>query len=514
MKILLISLNRETEPFTAAPLGMALVCGSLGADGHDVRALDLLFEPQPEKAVAEAVKEFAPELVGLSLRNIESSTEFLMPSYKKAVAAIREATSAPIVLGGPGFSVMPEQAIGYLGVDYGIKGEGELAARELARALEKGLDPVGIPGVCAYRAGKFSISAPSALTSLDGIAACSWAGLNPGSYDMVGVQSKRGCSFSCAYCTYPALEGRRMRLRSPESVAREIEGLAKGHGVSAFYFVDNVFNNPRSHALDICSALNSMKVEAHWGCLASPIGLDGELLDAMKGAGCESVEIGADSLSGRALVGLGKPFKADEAEAAVTECRAAGMAHMVFLILGGPGEDEDTLRETFDALDRINPDKVFAVAGVRVYPDTPIHRLAVEAGMVSPDDDLLRPRFYVSDRLGGRLYEMAEEYFGRRPGWIYYRADAILDKKPDAPAAVTEWDDAARGCLSSMIEEVPRLLRPIAKKAVVRKAGWLASVRGLSAVSPAEVVDAFLDETPTPFRGALEKSLRRLGFIA
>lgn len=514
MRILLISLNRETEPFTAAPLGMALVGASLAADGHDVRTLDLLLKSEPEKAVSDAIREFRPELVGLSLRNIESSTEFLMPSYKKTVSAIRAATSAPIAVGGPGFSVMPRQALGYLGIEYGVKGEGELAARELARALEEGLDPSDIPGVCTYRGGEFSLSPPKAVADLDGLPACSWAGFDAAGYDMVGVQSKRGCSFSCAYCTYPALEGRRMRLRSPDAVAREIDGLVKLHGVSAFYFVDNVFNNPRSHALDICSALVSRRVETHWGCLASPIGLDGGLLDAMKNAGCESVEIGADSLSDRALAGLGKPFKAARVADAIRASKAAGMAHMVFLILGGPGEDEGTLRETFDALDRLNPDKVFAVAGVRIYPETPVHRLALETGLVAKDDGLLEPRFYVSDELGENLYGMAEDYFSRRPGWIYYRASAILDKKPESPAVVTVWEDAAESCLSVMMNEVPRLLRPVARKAVVREAGRLASVRRRSAVTTAEVVDAFLDETPAPFRGALEKSLRRLGLIA
>lgn len=513
MKILLISLNRETEPFTAAPLGMALVCASLEAGGHEIRALDLLFSEDPAVDIREAVEGFGPELVGLSLRNIESSTEFLMPSYRKTVSVIRGVTSAPIVVGGPGFSVMPEQALRYLGVEYGIKGEGELAASKLALALEKGLDPTDIPGVCSVKDGAFTLSPRKIVEELDALPEPSWASLPMEGYDMVGVQSKRGCSFNCAYCTYPSLEGRRMRPRFPEAVASEIGRLGAEYGVSSFYFVDNVFNNPVSHAFDVCASLKKLDTEKHWGCLASPLGLDGRLLDAMAEAGCESVEIGADSLSDRALKGLGKPFGSSEVRQAVDRCKEAGMAHMLFLILGGPGEDEDTLKETFDALDRLSPDKVFAVAGIRVYPSTPIHKLAVETGIVTPDDNLLSPRFYVSDRLGERLYGLAEGYFRDRPGWIYYRASAVLDKKPASGPIAAKWDEAADRCLATVIKEVPMLLRPVARKAVIRRAGALAEQRGLASVSTVEVVDAFMEETPGPFRPVMEKSLRKFGLI-
>jgi len=515
MKILLVSLNRETEPFTAAPLGMALIRGSLERDGHEVKALDLLYSGEPEKSVDEAIRGFRPELVGLSLRNIESSTEFLMPGYRDTVARIRALTTSPIVVGGPGFSVMPEQTLRYLGADYGIKGEGEHAVSELVLALSKGRAPSDIPGVCSIDDGVFRMATPEAVSDLDALPPPSWTGLPVDGYDMVGVQSKRGCSFSCVYCTYPALEGRRMRLRDPASVARGIRSLVDEQGIRAFYFVDNVFNNPRKHALEVCREMSSLDIDVQWGCLASPIGLDEELLVAMKSAGCESVEIGADSLSDRVLKGLGKPFGAGTAEKAVSACKDAGLAHMLFLILGGPGEDERTLNETFSALDRLSPDKVFAVAGIRVYPGTPVHRMAVDQRLILPEDGLLEPRFYVSEKLGERLYGIAGEYFKGRPGWIYYRADGVLDKGQPVPtSAVSVWDTAAESCLEAMLNEIPRLLRPMAKKAVVKKAGRLAHARGLKAVTSSEVVDAFREQTPAPFRAAMENSLKKMGLKA
>jgi radical SAM superfamily enzyme YgiQ (UPF0313 family) len=512
MKILLISLNRETEPFTAAPLGLALVGAALKKAGHKVAALDLLFSEDTGRDLDAAVTGFGPGLIGLSIRNIESSTQFLLPSYREVVSRIRALSDAPVVAGGPAFSIMPKAVLEYLGLDYGVVGEGEEAAVGLAGALERGRDPMAVPGVCALRGGVYALNPRSPVHGLDS-SSPDWGLLPASRYDMVGVQSKRGCSFGCVYCTYPALEGRRMRLKSPKATADEIAA-AIGSGIQApFYFVDNVFNNPKSHAEAVCRALTGRGVKASWGCLASPAGLDRSLVDTMRDAGCQSVEVGADSLSDRMLGMLGKNFKADDVKGAVRALKDASMMHMVFLILGGPGEDEGTLDETFEAIEEISPDKVFAVAGIRIYPGTPLAALAAAEGVIRPGDGLLEPAFYVSNKLGDDFYRRAEEFFGRHPGWLYYPARAVLDKKPAKAPAEVLWSGDAKDCLDKTLSSVPMLFRPIARKAVTKKASALAGERGLKAVTRLEIRDAFLSETPGPFQGPLKETLRKLGLL-
>ena len=511
MDVLLISLNREAEPFTAAPLGMALVAGSLVGAGHRVRSVDLLFSDDPRAEIIQSFDGFRPGLVGISIRNIESSTEFLLPSYRDAVSVIKSVSDAPIAAGGPGFSILPEQALSYLGLELGIAGEGERAILELVSALETGQDPSGVPGVCVLRAGVFAHTPSALLEGPDLVQGPSWDGLPMTGYDMVGVQSKRGCSFNCIYCTYPSLEGRRLRLREPSLVAAEMEASSSA-GASAFYFVDNVFNNPPSHARAVCDAIKARGIDLSWGALVSPNGLDGGLVDAMAGSGCGSVEIGADSLSDRMLKNLGKSFRAADVRSAVSTCKITGLMHMVFLILGGPGEDYDTLMETFDAVDSLSPDKVFAVSGVRVYPGTPLARIAEAEGVIGPDDPLLMPVFYTSDRLGDRLYTLSEEFFGAHPGWLYYPAKGVTGDKPKQQAGLS-WGADAMDCFEKVMVCVPLLLRPIARKAVHRKAGSLALERGRASVTTAEVRDAFLSETPAPFKAGMRESLKGLGLI-
>lgn len=518
MRILLISLNRETEPFTAAPLGLAMVAGALLAEGHDVSVVDLLFETDGAHAVRDAMRFHRPGMVCLSLRNIESSTEFLLPGYRDVVAALKEDVGVPVLAGGPGFSIMPEDILRYLGLEYGIAGEGERAVVEFARALKASRDPATVQGVCTLRDGVFGLTPNEHIEDLSSAGTPAWGLFPVKEYDMVGVQSKRGCSFSCVYCTYPSLEGRRMRLREPARVARDVAELKAVHGVEAVYFVDNVFNNPKPHAEAVCRELVSIDAGVEWGALVTPAGLDSRFVGLMASAGCKSVEIGADSLSAKALKGLGKPFSPSDVASAVNACRDAGLMSMMFLILGGPGEDEDTLKETFDALDAIRPDKVFAVAGIRLYPGTPLSRTAVDEGVLDASDSLLMPRFYVSGGLGERLYDIAGGFFGSHPDWIYYRADALVtaagaNAAQNAARGVTGWSAGAEICLADIISEIPRLIRPVARKAVVRRAEALAGDRMRDGVTVSDVVEAFLSETPGPFRASMKKSLMKHGLI-
>ncbi len=512
MRILLVSVNRETEPFTAAPLGLALVASALRRAGHDVRALDLLFADNPESLLKHTIASAKPELIAVSIRNIESSSRFLLPDYKETIALIKRETNAPVVVGGPGYSIMPKAALEFLGADYGIAGEGEMSVPMLADALQGKIPHASVPGLCRFEDGSYIRNPPSQLGS-GSFFMPAWDIFPANKYDMLGIQSKRGCSFSCVYCTYPGLEGVKMRLRPPAEVVREMAG-AMDRGLSApFYFVDNIFNNPPEHAFAICDEIISRGIKPSFGCLASPVGLDAKLLEKMKRAGCESVEVGADSLSDRVLSKLGKNFDKKEAARSIIAAKEAGLMCLVFLILGGPGEDIDTLRETFDTLEDVQPDKVFAVAGIRIYPGTPLARLAVKERLIDPGDPLMEPKFYVSDKLGDNLYSIAGDYFKRHPDWVCYPAKGILQgMRPESNLREISWDALAREVFEKVLSEVPALLRPIARKAVGKKAQTSAS-QGSGKVLVKDVRDAFLSETPRPFRGPMREALSRLGLL-
>ena len=106
---------------------------------------------------------------------------------------------------------------------------------------------------------------------------------------MLNIRTKRGCPFKCIYCTTSQIEGHKMRLRTPRRVVDEIEGLANEYGAKEFYFTDNIFNYPVSHAESICQEILSRRLDIRWYCIANPCTLSKDLLQLMRKAGSHAI---------------------------------------------------------------------------------------------------------------------------------------------------------------------------------------------------------------------------------
>ncbi|HYL80124.1 MAG TPA: cobalamin-dependent protein, partial [Candidatus Acidoferrum sp.] len=126
MRIILVSVNRESVPSPVAPLGISYVAGAARSAGHEVEILDLCFSRDIQEDIDRAVRRFAPELIGISIRNVDNLTFPSSVSYlheiQAAVTALRRVSRAPIVAGGPGFSIFPEQFLSLLDLEFGIVG--------------------------------------------------------------------------------------------------------------------------------------------------------------------------------------------------------------------------------------------------------------------------------------------------------------------------------------------------------------------------------------------------------
>lgn len=425
LRVFLVSVNRENVPAPVAPLGLSYIAGAALRDGHRVELLDLCFSIDVERDIEDALLRFPPDLVGVSIRNVDNLTFPGSVSYldeiTAAVDALKKGTSAPIVAGGPGFSIFPEKLLDLLGIPFGIVGEGEDSFRALARTLERGEGVPELPNLLQRGKTAGKIQSPSA--SRDGIGAPARELLDNRRYLELGgmgnLQTKRGCPFACIYCTYPQISGSSLRLRSPEEVAAEMEILERRFGVDHVFFVDDIFNWPAAHAAEVCEAVAAKRLGISWSCFATPLGMTPALAGAMKRSGCRGVEFGTDAGSSAMLSSLGKPFRVEDVRKASAACREAGLPDAHYLIFGGPGETVDTLSETFATFDEIRPRAVLALLGVRMYPNTPLHRIALDEGIVERDDDLLAPRFYISNTIGEKaLQERVAAHAKARSNWV------------------------------------------------------------------------------------------------
>ena len=248
MKVLLISANTERTNILPLPLGAALVAAATRRAGHDVILLNLMFEGDTKSAIQDCIAEFRPEVIGISVRNIDDQNmadpKFLLPPVREVVATCRSLCDAPIVVGGAGYSIFPESALRYLGADMGIQGEGETTFPALLERLAKGAPVSGLPGL--YLPGQPPADRTFAR-NLDDLPLPEpglWIPTVPARSEFwVPVQSRRGCPLDCSFCSTSAIEGRTLRRHSPEAIAAWLEQLASS-GFTNFNFVDNTFNLP------------------------------------------------------------------------------------------------------------------------------------------------------------------------------------------------------------------------------------------------------------------------------
>lgn len=435
-RLLLVSTNRETSPYPVPPLGLCLLA-SLLADRYDVLVHDSTFTGTT--GLIDRIGDFKPHWIGLGIRNIDNMDLMAPSPYVDGiaddyVAPIRARSGAPIIVGGSGFSIFPRALMDRLGADYGIAGEGEGTFPELLAALNEGHDGSRVPGVHT-RDGVFRPAAqpPADIRVLPTSSMARWIDMAPyrarGSYS---IQTKRGCGHRCVYCTYPAIEGRAFRTRTPRAIADEIEAALRDAAPATIEFVDSTFNDPPGHAEAICRAVAERRLGVRLRTMGiNPAAASPELFEAMMEAGFAQIDCTPDTASPQTLMTYRKNFSLDDLERTAQLVRRYGLPTMWFFIFGGPGESEDTIKQSLEFIDRyVDPaDMVHMTLGLRVYPDTELATIARAEGVIAPDDDLLAPRFYVSPALGfDRLREIVHAASRQRHHCI-----PVYESTPPAP---------------------------------------------------------------------------------
>ncbi|HEX2768040.1 MAG TPA: lipid biosynthesis B12-binding/radical SAM protein [Geobacteraceae bacterium] len=419
MKVLLISANRERTPYPVFPLGLAYLAAPLAAAGHQLAMLDLCFATDPEAAVVEALAEFPAEALVISIRNIDNVTFPLSRSYLSGIRKIVDLYrgSVPVIVGGSGFSLMPMEILAFLDADYGVAGEGEEVLPRLLEFIGKGIAPALLPGVISR--GDSGFIAPRLLERI-GIPDRSLFAVERYHREggMANVQTRRGCPFSCIYCTYPLLEGNRMRLRPINDIITELRELVERYGVSYVYFVDDIFNYPPDFAERLCRAIAGAGLPLNWSAFINPDFMSPSLLHVMREAGCDAMEFGTDSGSPIMLKNLGKSFTVDAVRASSRLCRESGMDFAHYLLFGGPGENRETVLESFTLMDELCPTAVIAMTGIRIYPGTAIHRQALADGVIGAGTSLLEPVFYISPSIRDSLCDIITLLAEERKNWI------------------------------------------------------------------------------------------------
>lgn len=415
-RVLLVNSNQVKPP--VAPIALDYLACALKQHEFQVDLLDLCFADDALEAINDYFAEHAPLLVGVSVRNTEEtlfpSLDSFIPRLKQITDAVKGRSSAPIVLGGAGFSVMPEAILDYCQIGLGIWGEGEYSLPLLAFQIAANQDYHNVPGLIFRNTNGFRRNRPMYI-SLGQTCICDRRTVDNARYfaegGMGAVESKRGCNQDCVYCADPVCKGNKLRLRSPESVVDEIEQLL-GMGIDHFHFCDSEFNLPIIHAQEVCRAITKRKLggRVRWYAYASPTPFSTEMATLFLRSGCAGINFGVDSADDHMLQSLGKDFTSADVKATAAISREQGLVFMYDLLLGGPGETVESLRHTIETMKKVSPSRVGISLGVRIVPSTRLAAMVARQGPLAQNPNLrgntqdnnhlLFPVYYLSSALG------------------------------------------------------------------------------------------------------------------
>ena len=400
-KILLVSANQLCDPYPIYPIGISYLATYLRKHLPSVETLIWDVNLHSTEMLENLLNTKKPDYIGVSIRNIDGANSLdhtsFIPDYERITTIIKNHSKAPLILGGAGFSLYAELLFQLLQADYAVKGEGEIALTELITCLENNRDFRHIEGLLYREQGKIIVNPRRTFASkLTVHYDDDWIDYYWKHSGMLNIQTKRGCFHKCIYCSYPLIEGRCVRTLDINEIVDNIERLQKEKGVDYIFFTDSLFNLDREKTMQLAETMIRRNLNIRWAAYFSPSNLTDEEMALYKQSGLSHIEFGSESFSDIQLKNYGKSFTFDT----ILKTSELALKHNVFyahfMILGGYGETERTLEETFENSKLLRYTVLFPFVGMRIYPGTLLRKYAIRDGFVSADDPLLEPRYYIS----------------------------------------------------------------------------------------------------------------------
>jgi predicted LPLAT superfamily acyltransferase/radical SAM superfamily enzyme YgiQ (UPF0313 family) len=426
-KLLLISANHYANPYPVYPLGLSYLYSYLNErmPDLDIRSFDINLNSLEELKIL--LISYKPEYTGLSLRNIDDvnfyTRESFVGSYRAIADVIREAgNNTYFIIGGSAFSIYPGELFDLLQPDFGICGEGEESLHRLIKSLDAGLPDLNIEGLVYRKDGELKknprehfIKTPE-LSFEPEMVKFYWQ-----KSGMINIQTKRGCPFNCIYCTYPLIEGHNVRTLDPDRILHTLRDLYYHHNIDYYFFTDSVFNISNNFNIELAEKIIKSNMKLKWGAYFSPFKLSRDLLELFARAGLTHIEFGTESLSDTTLKAYGKHFDVEEVVNVSRYCNDSGIYFCHFMIIGGFGETDLTVDESFENSKRIADTVFFPYIGMRIYPGTRLHEISIAEGILKHGETIIEPVYYLSKDVNYQTLKARAEKTGRR--WVFADED-------------------------------------------------------------------------------------------
>ena len=378
------------------PLGIFYLGAFLRSLGHQIHLIDAEARDLTVDDIIDEIEEFKPGLIGIS-----TTTVAFHRTVEMARATKEAFPGLPVVLGGPHVSSNTAHAMTCPDIDYGIIGEGEETMRDLVAVLEQGGLPdhgslEGIRGLAFRRDGEVVINERRNLISdldslplpaydlIPDISVYSPPPTNYKKSPVANVISGRGCPNRCTFCDKTVF-GNRLRQRSAEHVAREIELLYNEYGVREIAFVDDTFTYGKKRIYRLFEILKEKGIFVYWTCMSRINTVDYDLLKYMKANGCWHISFGIESGSPDILKIIRKDISLEEAKRVIGWCRELKIRTKGFFMIGHPGETEKTIDLTIRTALELPLDDIVASINTPI-PGSPQYDMVPDYGELDTTD--------------------------------------------------------------------------------------------------------------------------------
>lgn len=368
MKVLLLAPSQKqiygekvSPPYP--PLGLLGVGAVLKASGQEVKFIDLAAENYSDDELIKRLKDFTPRLVCLTC---------VTPTFGGAArlaGLVKNNSAALTVLGGVHATIAPEECFKRREIDFLVLGEGDLTIAELALRLEKGeKDFRQIKGLWSRNGQEIVKGEPRPLLeNLDDLPFPAWE-LIPdlNKYQppdalrrpVMSIMTTRGCPFGCIFCCSKQIFGRRYRVRSKDSLIKEIRHYVEKFGVKELHIMDDVFTLSKQRTIEICQAIQAGKFDLTLsfanGIRADSV--DEEVLQVLKDTGFLDLGFGVETGDEAILESICKNTTKDSMRRAFKMAKKFGFNTWGFFMIGLPGETKETIKKTIDFAIELDPD--------------------------------------------------------------------------------------------------------------------------------------------------------------
>jgi radical SAM superfamily enzyme YgiQ (UPF0313 family) len=417
--------SHQHPPFT--PLGLGYLAAVLEKNHYNVDVIDCQALRWTHEEFKNEVYNRRPDIVGIT------STTLTYKSALRIAELAKEALpNCLTLLGGSHVTFWDDKALRECpSLDIVVRKEGEHTMVDIVERVKAGKDCHNVLGTTSRKNGEIIKNPDRAyIENLDDLpfpAHHLWPidQLQKCGSVVFPIITSRGCVYWCDFCTTVRMFGRRYRMRSPKNVVDEIEYLQKTFGAHQFTFYDDAFTVDQERAAEICKEIKTRKLKVEWDFETRVDMVTKELLLTMKEAGCFAVWFGVESGSQTVLDAMRKGITPAQTINAFKWAKEAGLMTVAGVVLGFPGETEETIWETIKFIERIKPGDVgYYIA--TPYPGTPLYEHVVKESLLKIFDfdryDTATPVFNMGTMTGKELKEIRERAFERfylRPGYFF-----------------------------------------------------------------------------------------------